>query len=194
MSDRARYRVLVADPPWAFGDKLTMSKVRRGAEANYGTLTTEDLLSRVAEEVFPVMATDSVCALWCPMALLGDGLNVLRAWKYVQKQALVWVKTAKGKAGLAFGMGHHFRGCAELVLFGVRGKVAPKVRNERNVFLSPALPHSRKPEDLQDALERMYPGPRLELFARRERDEWTCLGNECPTTPGEDICESLRSL
>jgi hypothetical protein len=46
-----------------------------------------------------------------------------------------------------------------------------------------ALPvgHSRKPEAVQDALERLFPdGPRLELFARRPRFGWTVWGNEVP--------------
>lgn len=34
------YRVIVADPPWSFGDRLQMSGVKRGAESNYSTLTT----------------------------------------------------------------------------------------------------------------------------------------------------------
>jgi N6-adenosine-specific RNA methylase IME4 len=41
--------------------------------------------------------------------------------------------------------------------------------------------HSAKPEALQDLAERLSPGPRLELFARRRRAGWTCWGDQLPT-------------
>ena len=34
-----RYQVVVADPPWHFKDKLTMSGVKRGAASHYETLS-----------------------------------------------------------------------------------------------------------------------------------------------------------
>jgi N6-adenosine-specific RNA methylase IME4 len=41
----------------------------------------------------------------------------------------------------------------------------------------------------------MFPQWRkLELFARRHRPGWTCLGNESPMTNGEDIRESIGNL
>ena len=55
------------------------------------------------------------------------------------------------------------------------------------------LKHSAKPEHLQDSLEIMFPqGKKLELFARRVRPDWTCLGNE--VCNGEDITVSLAKL
>lgn len=51
--------------------------------------------------------------------------------------------------------------------------------------------HSEKPEPFQDDIERLVNGPYLELFARRHRPGWTCIGNELD---GLDITESLTRV
>jgi N6-adenosine-specific RNA methylase IME4 len=38
--------------------------------------------------------------------------------------------------------------------------------------------HSQKPEAFQDMVEKISPGPYLELFARRRREGWASWGNE----------------
>lgn len=77
----------------------------------------------------------------------------------------------------------------------------PSGASETDVFFAPAGRHSEKPECFQDALDEMFPeGNRLEMFARRERAgepftrDWLCVGNECPSTEGEDIRDSLKRL
>lgn len=198
-----KFRVIVADCPWAFGDKLTMSDVKRGAASNYPVLDIEALK---ALRVSDVALDDAVLAHWVPDSLLADGLAVMNAWGFRQTQVWTWVKTSKGDQrgalggdipddlALAFGMGRLARAACEHLLVGVRGSPYKHLQNKstRNVFLHPATKHSQKPESVQDALERMFPeGPWLELFARRVRPGWTCLGNELT---GRDIREDLAHL
>jgi N6-adenosine-specific RNA methylase IME4 len=38
--------------------------------------------------------------------------------------------------------------------------------------------HSKKPEFFQDLIETVSDAPRLEMFARRERENWDVWGNE----------------
>lgn len=98
---------------------------------------------------------------------------------------------------LSFGLGRMFRGTHELALVGVRGKIYNHLKDhsQRTVCLHPSTKHSTKPEILQDRLEKQFPrSKKLELFARRDRPGWTCLGNECPSTIGEDIRDSLNKL
>lgn len=200
---RKLYRVIVADPPWTFGDKLEMSEVKRGADAQYGgrTLSTADLcdlpVGKIADD-------DAVLVLWFPDSLLADALRVAGAWSFRQTQVWTWVKTGKDERRLdpeavpndlamGFGMGRIARNCCEHALVGVRGSPYKHLRDRatRNVFLHLALPHSTKPETVQDALDRMFPdGHRLELFARRQRFgtlPWSCWGDEAPATKGLDI-------
>ncbi len=97
-------------------------------------------------------------------------------------------------------MGHYFRQTHEVVLVGVRGKMASKIQNksQRSVFLGPIGKHSEKPEALQDMLDIMFPDKKMlraEFFARRNRPGWVCRGNEVPGDHfGEDIRDSIEEL
>lgn len=97
---------------------------------------------------------------------------------------------------LGFGMGRLFRQTHEICLIGTSdNEIYQKLKNksQRSVCLAPNLRHSAKPDDLQASLELMFPrGKRLELFARRHRKGWVCLGNEI--CDGEDIRVSLAKL
>ena len=98
---------------------------------------------------------------------------------------------------LAFGMGRLFRQTHELVLVGVRGKIYPHLENksQRSVHFFPATKHSTKPEALQDMLDKMFTsGNKLEMFARRDRVGWTCVGLEASNSLGEDIRDSIERL
>jgi N6-adenosine-specific RNA methylase IME4 len=200
------FQVLMADPPWSFRDKLRMSTTKRGADANYETMKDEEIVA-LGASILGITAPDSCCALWVPSSKLDIGFEVLSAWGFRLKTIVVWVKgkmdvefvngsLAWADVQLAFGMGRYFRGACEPCLFGTRGRFpVTGSKSERNVIVSPKLPHSRKPEALQDSLERMYPGARqLELFARRSRAGWTCTGLECPDTLGEDVHQTIERL
>jgi len=97
---------------------------------------------------------------------------------------------------LSFGMGRLFRQTHEICLIGINNTgIYKKLANksQRSVSFDENLKHSAKPEHLQDSLETMFPSTeKLELFARRIRPNWTCLGNE--VCNGEDIAVSLAKL
>ena len=40
--------------------------------------------------------------------------------------------------------------------------------------------HSEKPDETYRRIEHLYPGPYLELFARKPREGWTTWGDELP--------------
>lgn len=224
-----KFRVIVADPPWSFSDKLTMSDVARGAEANYKVMTLADIKNLPIKDFAD--PNGSVLALWVPSSLLQEGLDTMKSWGFAHKQTYVWVKTKKSESvkkqffktvlqihedlknkvpkskafknfalnmggALAFGMGRLFRQTHEICLIGTNNnKVYKHLENksQRSVCLAENLKHSAKPDDLQISLEAMFPkGKKLELFARRIRPGWTCLGNEICN--GEDITVSLAKL
>lgn len=226
---RKRFRVIVADPPWPFGDTLTMSDVARGAEANYDVMTIKDIQELPIQQF--AAPDGALLALWVPSSLLQEGLDTMKSWGFKHKQTYIWVKTRKYEnlkkiffktamdivkdlklkvprkdiiegfsmnlnAALAFGMGRLFRQTHEICLIGTSdNKIYKRLKNksQRSVSMAPNLRHSSKPEDLQDSLDEMFPnGNRLELFARRHRKGWICLGNEICN--GEDIRDSLAKL
>lgn len=95
---------------------------------------------------------------------------------------------------LSFGMGRLFRQTHEICLIGINSnKVYTHLKNksQRSVSFGENLRHSAKPEHLQDSLEHMFPDSnKIELFARRVRPGWDCLGNE--VCNGEDINVSIN--
>lgn len=97
---------------------------------------------------------------------------------------------------LAFGMGRLFRQTHEICLIGTSNNGIYKSlqnKSQRSVSFGENLKHSAKPEHLQDSLDIMFPkGNRLEMFARRVRPGWVCVGNEICN--GEDITVSLAKL
>jgi N6-adenosine-specific RNA methylase IME4 len=193
-----KFRVIVADPPWPFSDKLKMSDVARGAEANYSVMSIADIQQLPMQKF--THKDGAILALWVPSSLLQEGLDTLKAWGFAHKQTYVWVKTKKDWKGiqncLAFGMGRLFRQTHEICLIGTsNNKIyqALKNKSQRSVCLATNLKHSAKPDDLQKSLEMMFPkSKKLELFARRHRPKWVCLGNEICN--GEDIRDSLAKL
>lgn len=191
------YNLIIADPPFSFSDKLTMNPdIKRGAEANYPTMTNEDIINL---DIKKIAAEDSLLALWVPSSLLELGVEIVNSWGFKLKQTFIWVKTKKNAEKineLSFGMGRLMRQCHELVLIGTRGKIYQHLKNrsQRSVVMAPNLKHSQKPNDLHERLDLMFPDKelkRVELFARREYPGWLCLGNEIN---GEDIRESLEKL
>lgn len=100
---------------------------------------------------------------------------------------------------LSFGMGRLFRQTHEICLIGINSNKVYKFlanKSQRSVSFGVNLRHSAKPEHLQDSLELMFPDAKekMEIFSRRQRKGWYCLGNESPMTKGEDILKSLNKL
>lgn len=169
-------KVLVADPPWKFGDRLPGAG--RGAEKHYDCLTLEEL------KAFPLPPLDekSVLFLWRVASMQQEALDVVKAWGFTVKSEVVWRKTTRtGKRH--FGMGRYVRMEHEVCLIATRGGLSvPAVyKAERSTFEAPVGRHSEKPDAFYELVERLYPsGPYAELFARRLRLGWSCFGNELP--------------
>lgn len=181
------YRCILADPPWKFRDRHT----RGAAERHYRTLSLEDLLRL---PVADLGAPDSHLWLWCPNAMLADGTaaGVARAWGFEPKTVVTWAKVARDGKTPRIGTGHWVRNATEHMLFSVRGRLAALDRSVPSYFLAPiSRIHSRKPDESYRIIERISPGPYLELFATRCMPGWDAVGL---AIDGLDIREALARL
>lgn len=160
------YGVIVADPPWRYGNTST----RGAAEDHYPTMTQEELV-RLSVEVDEWAAPDSHLYLWVTNNFLRDGLDLVEAWGFTYRTLLTWVKPQ-------IGMGNYFRSRTEHVLFATRGHAPTLRRDISNVIGADRTQHSRKPDAFYDLVEAQSPGPYLEMFARRRRFGWESWGNE----------------
>lgn len=174
MSEVAPFRCVVADPAWKFGDSLPGNG--RGAAKHYDVMST----AAICALQLPPIAADAHLFLWRVAAMQQDALDVVFHWGFAVKSELVWLKrTTGGKRH--FGMGRHVRAEHEVCLICTRGKGAGILdKSIRSTFEAPVGEHSTKPDAFYALVERLVPGPRLELFARRERSGWTGIGNQMP--------------
>ena len=76
-------------------------------------------------------------------------------------------------------MGNYFRGSTEQILFGVRGSLLLKRKNVGTWFEAKrGKKHSAKPDEFYKLIESCSPGPRIDMFARQERKNWSTWGAE----------------
>lgn len=166
ISLRARFSTVYADPPWEYENTSS-----RGAAANhYPTLDLESLMT---------MPIPSLCAdnahlhLWTTNAFLWEAGALLRAWGFSYKSCFVWIKPQ-------IGMGNYWRVSHEFLLLGVRGRLPFADSTQRSWLLTRRRRHSQKPYAVRELIEKVSPGPYLELFGREEipRSQWTVFGNQ----------------
>jgi N6-adenosine-specific RNA methylase IME4 len=171
-----QYRTIVADPPWFYTNGTVPMG---GVEHQYGTMTNAEI---AAIPVRDFADRSAHLYLWVTNPRLfreeTDGLgprDIMAVWGFRYVTMLTWHKLG------APGLGYYFRGDTEHILFGIRGKapIEPAIR-ESNHFAASRGEHSAKPDRFYELVERVSPGPYLEMFARRRRYGWDVWGNEAP--------------
>jgi N6-adenosine-specific RNA methylase IME4 len=182
-----RYRTIVADPPWPYNDPgggLGASPTHRphswdsplanvGSASRYGAMSIPAL-----KALDPGAEDDAHLYLWTTNAFMVEAHEIARAWGFKPKTICTWGKV-KPDGTASMKTGHYFRGATEHVVFAVRGRLPfPVEAPTPTLWLWPRLAHSEKPDAFYDLVERVSPGPYLELFARRQRLGWDTWGDE----------------
>lgn len=161
-----RFPTVYADPPWPYSN----TAARGAAEKHYRTMTLKSIRE---EPVQDLIADQAHLHLWTTNAFLREAFDVIRAWGFRYKSCLVWIKPQ-------LGMGNYWRVSHEYLLLGVRGRLPFRDRTCRSWLLVPRTIHSRKPFPFRALVERVSPGPYLELYGREEHPntDWTVYGNQ----------------
>ncbi len=174
-----RFDVVLLDPPWSY----TGQQDKWGAAAKfYPTMIDDDIF---ALDV-PV-ADPGIVFVWATGPKLHVAITAIGSWGlHYRGVAFVWVKTKKdgtpiGAQGVRPSI---VKPLTELVLVAStqpQGRPLPLSDESicQTVF-SPKTEHSRKPLEVQERIERMYPSAsKLEMFARPPlRDGLDHWGNE----------------
>ena len=171
------YSTILADPPWQFQNRTGKMAPEHKRLLRYPTMTLKEIKEL---PVANLAADPSHLYLWCPNALLQEGLEVMKAWGFTYKSNIVWHKERKDGGSDGRGVGFYFRNVTEMVLFGIKGRMrtlAPG-RSQVNYISTRKREHSRKPDEIFNIIESCSPGPYLELFARFPRLGWSQWGNE----------------
>ena len=157
------FATILVDPPWPL----------QSGEKHYRTMS----LARIkALPVGSLAARDAHLWLWTTNALLPTAYEVAEAWGFTVRSPLTWVKFRLGLGGR-----YQLRNATEQLLFCTRGKAPLGSRSQPTWFNAPVTEHSRKPAEQFAIIERVSPGPYLELFARRRPESnqpWAVWGDQ----------------
>jgi N6-adenosine-specific RNA methylase IME4 len=164
------FATVVADPPWEVLTGPGWSSGGRARPLLYPTMSVDEI---AALPVAKNSAPDAHLYLWTINAYIEDAYAIARAWGYAPSTLLTWCKKRHG-----IGLGGTYILTTEFVLFARRGSLAAEERIDSSWFEWPRRDHSVKPDEFFAMVERVSPGPRLEMFARRPREGWTVWGNE----------------
>ena len=167
-------RTVVADPPWLPSlHRNTRGRVegpyRAGPQRYYKTLSVEQIIA-----LAPATAPKAHLWLWVLNQHVDWGYQVARAWGFEPQQMLTW-----RKPGLGTG---RFQCNTESVLVCRKGGPVDNAFGATGGtgFDWPRGRHSEKPQAFFDLVERVSPGPYLEMFARTLRLGWVAWGDEVP--------------
>jgi N6-adenosine-specific RNA methylase IME4 len=163
-----QYRTIVIDPPWP------MEKLGLDVDASQGRLLDYPTMSLEEIRALPVATLAGPGAhlyLWTTHRFLPDAFPILETWGFAYHCLLTWLKPG-GMTPFSFQFN------TEHVLFGYRDALEVLRQGLKVGFEAPRTGHSRKPAAFYDLVEEASPGPRIELFARAPRPDWTVWGDE----------------
>jgi N6-adenosine-specific RNA methylase IME4 len=146
----------------------------------YPTMTVDEI---AALPVASLMERHAHLYLWTTNRFLDGAFDVVRAWGFRYSTTLVWCK-----APIGAGLGGAYGIATEYLIYARRGSPEDLGRVGRNWFTwkrpyndAGKPKHSGKAREAYDLIEKVSPGPYLELFAREPaRDGWSTWGNEAP--------------
>ncbi len=157
--------VLYADPPWQYQN----SGFDEAAAQKYPTMPVEEICALPIHEL---IGNEAVLFLWATNPFLNEGIQVCEAWGFQYKTNLAWIKNTGPSMGWFVTSRH------ELLLIATKGDGMHPNEKPVSWFKADVRKHSQKPELVYEMIEKMYPGPYLELFARNKRDGWSSWGNQ----------------
>jgi N6-adenosine-specific RNA methylase IME4 len=199
-----KFKAVAIDPPWTYETWSGPDLPTRQASAVGATLypiMTDDRLYTLP--VYNILEDDAAVFMWATMPKLDIAIALGKVWGLTYKTvAFTWAKLNPSYAGVWFtqpmntdvwkmGLGYWTRANCELVLLFTQGTPKRIAMDVPQLVVSPINGHSQKPEEVQNRIERLVSGPYCELFARRMRPGWTCLGNEID---GLDIFDAIEKV
>lgn len=168
------YSTIVADPPWHYDEMQKRRYPEKGLSYErmslaYSTLSVDEIAALPVEEL---AAPDAHLYVWTTNRYLPATFDIVKAWGFRYAQTLVWAKTPHGITA-----GGAYTNSAEFCIFARRGSPGQLAREDSTWWHLPRGAHSAKPPAFLDMVERVSPGPRLELFARATRFGWDSWGH-----------------
>ena len=168
---RGKYQVILVDPPWPYPERQDDKNLYGAANYHYERMPIKDICNLPVKNL---ASENSVLFLWVATNFLEESFEVIKSWGFGYKSQMVWVKDG-GQGGI----GWYFWGDHEILLVATKGSFLPKEKVS-SVLKAPRREHSKKPDEVYEIIEKMYPDNKyLELFARgKPRKGWKTWGKE----------------
>ena len=176
-----RYKCLVVDPPWD-QRKTGLRAVRpnQGRDLDYTTLSFVEIAN------LPIVdwsAENAFIWLWATNSrsrssgkpILQQAFELMEHWGFRYYTTISW---DKGTGPCPFGP---YQITTEHCLFGYRGKCQfekESLGKMKTLFSAPVIKHSQKPDFLYKHIRKFFPGPRLDVFARRRHSGFGAWGDQ----------------
>lgn len=170
IDDGCKFGCIYADPPWSYDNRGTRSNVEKEYKA---TMTVNELC---AEPIGQLAADTCHLHLWVTVAFTFEAKRLLDAWGFEFKSEIIWCKSQMG-------IGNYWRLSHEKMLLGTRGNSADVVfqrgqKNHKSWLETKRGKHSNKPDAFRALVEKVSPGPYLELYGRHRIPDWVVYGND----------------
>jgi N6-adenosine-specific RNA methylase IME4 len=183
-----RAGVIYPDVPARFKTYSDKGK-QRGADRHYKTMTVDELKA-MGPVIQTLAAKDCALLYWTSGPFAKQAVTIIESWGFDYKTwAFVWLKTNPSSGALELqdiqpsdlhtGTTYTTLASTEVVLLATRGQPMRLAKDVKQVVIAPYTGrHSEKPDEVRRRIERLYPGPYLELFGRKPVPNWTVWGNE----------------
>lgn len=167
-----KYQILYVDPPYDYvGSQYKLQGKILNSRDAYPTLGEE--LKTL--DIQSISDENSLLFLWTTSPHLQFAIEVGLSWGFKYSTiAFVWNKRMLNP-------GLYTVSQIEICLLFKKGKIPmPRgSRKERQFLTETRKKHSRKPDEIRDRIEKMFPKQRkIELFAREKTKGWDVWGNE----------------
>jgi len=186
-----KYKIVYADPAWKFNFQKRNGLSQEAKNKLYNTMNADEILNLPIQDIAD---EDCILFLWVMNSELPLALDCMKKWGFTFKTvAFTWVKIRKKT--YHFGGGNWTRSNPELCLLGTKGHIKRISASVKNLVISPLREHSRKPDEIRDAIVQLVGDlPRIELFARSSKkfeNGWVNVGD---SVDGCDIRDSLKKI
>lgn len=176
--NKDKYQIIYADPPWDYKGQTQTGKKKQqtgGALTHYPTMTTKEMIPYFKPQIDKWSDDDCLLFMWTSSPHLDQAIKLGEGWgfKYATV-AFVWYKQKTNP-------GFYTMSQCELCLVFKKGKI-PRPRGARNIrqLVSELRgAHSKKPNEVRERIEKMFPTQKkIEMFARTTPEGWDVFGNE----------------
>lgn len=168
-----KFGTIYADPPWRYSNQATRAATNNHYKPEKDSGEYDMSIEQLCELPVKDFSADRAHLwLWTTNAFLFECPRLFAAWGFEFKSSYVWVKPQMG-------IGNYLRNSHELLLLAVRGGLTGAAKDVKSWGEFDRAAHSAKPEQIRSqVVEKLSPGPRLELFGRKVVPEWVVWGNQ----------------